>query len=253
MFKKVKLYALDMDGTIWKGNELCTGALELIEFLQKNYKVVFHTNSSTKTKIAIKNKLNQFNINCNLNEIYTSASLVIDYLKENKILNDLYVIGSKDFKTELINEGLSLQSSKYAKNVIVGMDINFSYRKIKNALQVLNRKGQFIACNIDANFPIGNGKIMPGCGAMVGAIIGASGVIPYVVGKPNTYLIKKISNEFNVKYDEIVVIGDSYLSDIVMAQVIGCNFIYIGSDKSISNKCNNLLEVLQILKGENKL
>ena len=47
----IKCYLLDMDGTIYLGNELIEGAKEFLQKLKKkNIKYIFLTNNSSKNK-----------------------------------------------------------------------------------------------------------------------------------------------------------------------------------------------------------
>ena len=49
--KNIKCYLLDMDGTIYLGNELIDGAKEFLEKLkEKNIKYIFLTNNSIRDK-----------------------------------------------------------------------------------------------------------------------------------------------------------------------------------------------------------
>ena len=94
----------------------------------------------------------------------------------------------------------------------------------------------FIISNKDKSFPIKRNVYMPGCGAMVGAIAKASNKDPdFVVGKPNTYILSKIEEAYEVKHHEIVVIGDSYESDIMMAMNNNSKAILVNSKNNITN------------------
>ena len=49
--ENIKCYLLDMDGTIYLGNELIDGAREFLEKLkEKNIRYIFLTNNSSKNK-----------------------------------------------------------------------------------------------------------------------------------------------------------------------------------------------------------
>ena len=48
-----------------------------------------------------------------------------------------------------------------------------------------------------------------------------------MVGKPNPLLLDIICTQQNLKKEEILVVGDTYESDIQMAEEYGCESIYI--------------------------
>jgi HAD superfamily hydrolase (TIGR01450 family) len=215
--EKIRLFAFDLDGTLYVGENMVAGAVDLICYLRKKCQVVFFTNNSSKTVSQVHKKLNGMGIECKLNEVYTSSSATANYLKESGIDN-VYVVGSQGFRDELKNYGLRIVDDDSAQNLVVGLDFDFNYNKVATALSILLNGGKFIVCNEDRFFPVGENKLLPGCGAMVGAIAAAANKRPdFIVGKPNTYILSKISEVFNVRHDEIVVVGDSYESDIKMA------------------------------------
>jgi len=259
MFKiedSIKLFVFDLDDTLYKGNRLLPNAIELLQYLrQQKYKIVFFTNNSSKARFNIYNKLINLGIECTINEVYNSALLTAIYLKENNIDN-VYVIGTSGLYEELVKIGIKLVGDETASNLVVGMNENFNYNEIKIAMNVLKNGGKFIACNQDSCFFTEN-ECLPGCGAMVGAVSYASNHFPdIIVGKPSDYGLKKICEKFNVTNKNIIVVGDSFESDIKMSFYFGSKSILIGSD--LTSKNENLLivkdleSILNFVKGEVK-
>jgi HAD superfamily hydrolase (TIGR01450 family) len=246
-FSNIKLFAFDLDGTLYVGEKAVPGAVELIRYLRDKYRVVYFTNNSTKTASQTQEKLKGLGFECELKEIYTSSSAAAVYLKEAQI-NNLYVIGSPSFRNEIASQGLKVVNHASADNLVVGLDSDFNYKKIADALSVLLKGGKFIACNEDRAFPAGENKFLPGCGTMVGAIAAAAGRQPdYVVGKPNTYILSKIAGDYHAEPCEIVVVGDSYESDIKMALNYNCQAILVGNNDSIFQNNVLLVEDLHVL------
>lgn len=234
--EKIKLFAFYLDGTVYLGENAIAGAVELIDYLRKKYQVVFFTNNSSKTRREISGKLNKMGIKCKSDEVYTSSFATALYLSEMGI-DDLYVIGSDSFRSELKHQGLQITDNGSAKNLAVGFDSNFNYKKIATAVSILFKGGKFIACNEDGYFPVGENRYMPGCGAMVGAIVASAGKRPdFIVGKPNTYSLSKISKTFKVRHDEIMLVGDSYERDVVMALNYNSNAILIDPEANVRNE-----------------
>lgn len=249
---KIKLFAFDLDGTLYIGENLVSSAIELIDYLRRKYKIAFFTNNSSKTSKEVHEKLNRLGIKCKLDEVYASSSVMALYLKESGVDN-LYVIGSDSFCSELENNGLRIVNNDSAENLVVGLDFNFYYKKIATALSILLKGGKFIACNEDPSFPIGQNEYMPGCGAMVGAIAASANRRPdFIIGKPHTYILSIIAKNYGVKHDEIAVVGDSYESDIVMALDYGSKAILLSSKKNVENEkvmvVDNLNDILAYIK-----
>ena len=252
--KKIKLLAFDLDGTLYMGDKAMAGAAELIEYLQGRYQVAFFTNNSAKTIDELHGKLNRLGFRCKINEVYASSTATGLYLKETSIDN-IYIIGSKGFREELKRLGLNTIDDETAENLVVGYDPELNYGKITTALTILLNGGRFVVCNEDEYYPVGGNRFLPGCGAMVGAIVGAVGkTTDYVVGKPNTYILSRIANAFYVEHDEILVIGDSYGSDIKMAMNYNSKAIWVNAN---NRQCDgnvlvidDLHDLLKYVKGQ---
>ncbi len=254
-FNKIKLFAFDLDGTIYKGENLLDGAKELIQYLrEEKYKVVFHTNASARNPKQISDKINRLGIECDEKDVFNPIRLTPDLLKKYSIDN-VYVIGSDYFKNELTKNGINIIDSVFADHVIVALDQDFNYNKLSIALSIVLKEGKLIIANRDANFPISDNEYLPGCGAIVSAIECASkSNICFEIGKPSLHILKKISEQYDLSNEEMIVIGDSYESDIQMAMNYKCKSILIEREnKHIHNtnvkKVKNLQQLLIMIKN----
>ena len=252
ILSNLKLFAFDLDGTLYLGENIIEGAIDLICFLKKKYSVVFFTNNSTKTREEIHSKLKKMGFDCSLNEIFTSSYAAAEYLDESN-LDNVFVIGSDGLRSEIIDNGICIVDNDSAENLVVGLDFDFSYKKIETAMSILLNNGRFIVCNEDRFFPIGGNRYMPACGAMVGAIAVASNrKADFIIGKPNTYILSKIEEEYEIEHHEIMVVGDSFESDIMMAMNNNSKAILVNSEQNVNNNnvfvMENLNKILQYLK-----
>lgn len=220
MFPDVKAVAFDLDGTIYFGNEIADGALELIESLkQKGIRVFYFTNNSVRSRIQIHEKLLKLGLKLSVDHVYTSSYATAVYASE-KSLTDVFCIGSQGLIDELRLRDIHIVDClDKVQALIVGLDAEFNYNKLTRALHVLQQGCRLIACNRDRNYPIENGRLMPGCGPIIAAIETAYGVeADFVVGKPNTYMLQLLASDWQLTNKEILVVGDSYSSDIEMAK-----------------------------------
>jgi len=74
---------------------------------------------------------------------------------------------------------------------------------------------RFIGVNNDGLWPVEDG-FMPGVGAFVAALRAATGKRPYIVGKPNTFMLKLAMEKANVPRENVLMVGDKLDSDILM-------------------------------------
>src|SRR3989344_400877 len=93
MLKNIKAILLDLDGTVYRGNEVIEGVPETIAKLRKQgMKIFFISNASMKTREEQMEKLRSMGIDCELNEIYNTAFATAGYIKKNYPNAKVYVI-----------------------------------------------------------------------------------------------------------------------------------------------------------------
>jgi HAD superfamily hydrolase (TIGR01450 family) len=123
--------------------------------------------------------------------------------------------------------------------VVVGLDPEFTYNKLAQALWHLQSGCQLVACNQDKNYPIENGRLMPGCGSIVAAILGSyDKQVDFAVGKPNTYMMELLSGDHGLTNQDILVVGDSLATDIEMANRFGCQSILVTPENNLTQLIN---------------
>jgi HAD superfamily hydrolase (TIGR01450 family) len=249
MLENIKLVIFDLDGTIYMGNKLIEGAGETINHIRNTGRnICFLTNNSTKTRVQIYEKLKRLGIDCTTEEVFTSGYVATIYLKRNNI-KSVYVCGSDDLKYEFEQEGVSVATEQDAMNLFIGYDILFNYEKLTKAFHAAQKSEKIIAANVDAFYPGENGVLYPGCAAMVGAIERSiKRESDVIIGKPNTLMLEIISSQYNVNNHEILMVGDNYDSDILMAKKNNSPAVLIGENRDGIKCVQNISELLNIIK-----
>ena len=96
MFEKIKCFILDMDGTIYLGNELfpfTKDFLKKVEDTGREY--YFFTNNSSKSQQAYIEKLGKLGIQIKKDQMMTSSHVIVKYLKEHYEGKSIYVLGTQ--------------------------------------------------------------------------------------------------------------------------------------------------------------
>lgn len=249
MFKNIKTAAFDLDGTIYYGSKIIDGALDVINALKsKGIKVIFVTNNSTKVRSQVADKLNGMGINCTEEDIMTAAYASACFAKEHELKN-LYISGTDMLKKEFADIGVSYtEIPEEAENLIIGCDSKYTYDKMTLALRAgLNAK-HIYSCNTDRHF-LGEGqKSYPGCGAMVAAIEWCCNKkCDAMIGKPGTYMLEFICKTNGLENEELIMIGDTYETDIAMAKEKGCPSILIGNGYSDTVCVDKISDILNMI------
>ena len=232
MFESVKAVLFDLDGTVYYGNEIISGANEAIEHCRAQGKRVFFlTNNSTKTRQQVFDKLQGMGISCQLDEAVTSGYVSALYALQRG-LRGVFICGSDSLRDELRSMGVELSGPGEAKILLIGYDPDFDYAKLTVAMRVAMQADEIIACNKERSFRGQDAELFPGCGGMVAPIEWCSGrSVDCVVGKPNTLPLEVLCREFGFEKDDLLMVGDTYESDIAMASRFGCASILVGEEE----------------------
>jgi NagD protein len=215
--KDIKCFIFDMDGTLYSGNILFKGVLELFTYFKKNsIKFFFLTNNSSNTKRAYFEKLNSLGINMiEESQIITSGDIIIQYLSSFNFKN-IYIVGTPALENQFTENGFNLVTKKNSNVdcVVVGFDKTFTYNKAEIAVHYLRKGIPFISTNEDLVCPVENNEFIPDCGAITSLLELASGRTTTYIGKPRketyNYLIKYIGFD----KDKLAIVGDRLYTDI---------------------------------------
>lgn len=209
--ENIKCYLLDMDGTIYLGNELIDGAKEFLEKLKENnIKYIFLTNNSSTNKDKYIEKLNKLGIEANREDIFSSGEATTIYLNKKKKGAKIFLLGTKDLEDEFEKAGFELvkEREKNIDFVVLGFDTTLTYQKLWIACEYIANGVEYIATHPDFNCPLENGKFMPDVGAMIAFIKASTGKEPTVIGKPNKYIVDAILEKYNLKKSELAIVGE---------------------------------------------
>ena len=227
-------YLIDLDGVIYRGNELLPGAKAFVHWLEANHKkYLFLTNNSFATGAQILAKLQRLGIATDNAHLLTAGHAAVQYIARRFHGGTVYVVGEKPLMQLVEAQGLIVASpgAQQADAIIVGLDRGFDYEKMTHAANAVRAGALFVTINRDPVLPIAGGFI-PGCGALAAAIEVSSGVSPEVVGKPEPRLLEEAMRLLGSPPTETVMIGDTLSVDILAGHNAGTHTILVLSGSS---------------------
>jgi glycerol 3-phosphatase-2 len=209
-------FLFDLDGVIYRGDEVVPGAPEVIARLREMGKgIAFVTNNSGRTPDAVATKLTGLGVPAEPAEVETSA-LVTAALLADRGVSEAFVVGEQGILQALRDAGIEILDgdADHAQAVVVGWDRQADYTKLRIASLLVERGAALVATNDDASYPAPDGN-WPGAGALLAAIETTTGRRAEVVGKPHAPIM--IAALERAGGGRPLVIGDRLETDIAGA------------------------------------
>lgn len=240
MLKNYKGYLIDLDGTMFRGNEPIDGAKAFIDWLQqKQIPYVFVTNNSSATLAQVAAKLNRMEIAANEDQVITSSKACANYIK-NKVKDPLvYMIGEEGLYEALKAKGISITDQDDANVVVIGIDRDINYEKLANAALAVRKGAVFISTNSDVAIPSERG-LLPGNGSLTAVISVSTGQEPTFIGKPEPIIINEALNQLDLPKKEIMMVGDNYATDITAGIRAGIDTLMVFTGVTQKEELPNL-------------
>jgi len=212
--KNYKGYLLDLDGTMYRGNEPINSAVKFVQNLaNKKIPYLFVTNNSSQTPEAVVNKLTAMNIPATTDQVMTSSIATARYIQKQSEKANCFVIGEEGLVKALENEGLTV-SEKAGEYVVIGIDRQVTYEKLAKAALLVRVGAEFISTNSDKAIPTERG-LVPGNGALTSVVTVSTGIEPTFIGKPEKIIMDQSLQKLGLANDEVIMIGDNYDTDIM--------------------------------------
>ncbi|GAA3022077.1 TIGR01457 family HAD-type hydrolase [Tetragenococcus solitarius] len=211
---RYKGYLVDLDGTIYLGNQPIAAGKRFVEHLQeKEIPFLFVTNNTTKSPEVVQKRLaDEFDIHVEKERVYTASLATIDYMKDDAKGNKVYVIGEAGLIDLILTAGF-IWDEKNPDYVVVGLDSQVNYEKLTIATLAIQKGAKFIGTNSDKNLPTERG-LVPGAGALISLLETATQTQPTYVGKPEVVIMEKALDRIGLSKNEVLMVGDNYETDI---------------------------------------
>lgn len=231
-----KLVLLDMDGTVYLGNQLFDGVKECFDYFEKHdIKFVFITNNSSHDLEFYEEKMNRMGVKCDRENFYSSIEVTLEYLHKKNAKN-IYVLGNECLKKKLAKDFkiiANYQENTKLDAVVCGFNTELVYEDLKNACLYLETQDvEFLATNGDYRCPIEDGLYIPDCGGMIEWMRLCTNKTARVLGKPDPEIINQLIKKFNVLPSEVICIGDRLYTDIKVAVNAGIDSVCVLSGES---------------------
>lgn len=234
MIENIRCFVLDMDGTIYLGENWITGAKEFLKKIEESGRsYVFLTNNSSKNADIYLEKLHRMGWDTKPEKIITSGQAAIYYLQKHFTGKRVFLLGNPLLQEEFEKAGIRLDDTA-PEVVVTAFDTSLDYRKMCKVCDFVREGLPYIATHPDYNCPTETGFI-PDIGAIHAFIHASAFRYPdRIIGKPNRDIVDYLLYRTGVEKDRTAMVGDRLYTDIAAG-------------------ANNGLKSILVLSGETKL
>ncbi|MCX5874061.1 MAG: HAD-IIA family hydrolase [Deltaproteobacteria bacterium] len=218
-----KAVLADLDGTINRGKSLIPGAdIVYGELSASGIKWLFLSNNAATLASDLAEKITSLGLPVDETQVINSASALIREVRRNLVGTRIMVIGQPRLRLALEEVGAITTEDPFSSDiVVVALDTEFTYEKMKRAHRAIQNGAVFWATNMDPTYPDADG-FSPGAGSVVASISTASGKQPErIFGKPSTDMATIAIERLGIRESECLVVGDRMDTDVRFAKGAG--------------------------------
>ncbi|KOV81607.1 haloacid dehalogenase [Nocardia sp. NRRL S-836] len=233
---------IDLDGTVYRGQEAVPGAAEAIaEARGKGVGIRYVTNNASRSPQAVADHLVELGFDTSVDEVSTSAQAGAAMLADRlPARTNVLVLGTEALQAEVLKRGLTpVDTAAEARAVLQGLSMDLGWRELAEAAVAIRNGALWVACNVDATLPTERG-LLPGNGSFVAALRTATGQEPLVAGKPATPLLRQAAKDLGAHRP--LVIGDRLDTDILGAVNAGMDSLLVCTGVSTAEEAQALPE-----------
>lgn len=183
------------------------------------------TNNSIYTPRDLSARLVAGGLNVPEDRIWTSALATAAFLDKQQPKGTAYVIGESGMTQALHDIGYT-QTEINPDYVVLGETRNFNFENLTKAIRLINGGARFIATNPDATGPSAEGPL-PATGSVAALITKATGMEPYIVGKPNPMMFRSAMRKIGAHSESTGMIGDRMDTDVVAGIEAGLHTVLV--------------------------
>ena len=238
--KKIRLYLLDMDGTIYLDDQLFEGVIPFLEHIKAvGGRYLFLTNNSSKSVDKYIQKLASLGLSTTAEDFFTSVDATIHHLK-GKTYQKIYAFGTASFKEQLAKSGLPITDRREegVDCLCMGFDTELTFQKLEDACILLGQGVDYVATNPDWVCPTWYGSV-PDCGSVSEMLYNATKRRPLFIGKPKPEIALLAMEKAGFSPEQTAIIGDRLYTDIACGNNAGITSIFVLSGEGTMEDVEN--------------
>ncbi len=218
---------LDLDGVLYLGEQPVEHAAEAVAAARAaGMRAAFVTNNASRRPAAVAEHLTQLDIAAEAADVVTSGQAAARWVRARLDAGTrVLVLGTEDLADLLREQDLEpVRTADGAAAVVQGLATTTSWTDLAEASVAIRAGALWVAGNADSTYPTARGPL-PGNGALVQALVTATGQAPVIVGKPEPEL--HAASVERVGALRPLVVGDRLDTDVLGAVRAGADSLLV--------------------------
>ncbi|MFX1323441.1 MAG: HAD-IIA family hydrolase [Promethearchaeota archaeon] len=230
-FSLIKGVLSDIDGTLYfKGNPVKGAIKTLSNLRKKGLKLLFFTNTDSKSPHTILNLLRNYGFEVDAKEIFTPIIALKEFLK-NHPSKKSYFVTTKEVEKEF-QEFSKIKGTEIPDYVIIGdFHDNWDVNRINQAFKYVFKGSKLLGTQGNKYYLDREGEPVIDTGSFIDMVARAADIEPQIFGKPSKEYFLQALKKINLRPEETLVIGDDIESDIQGALNAGIKAILVKTGK----------------------
>ena len=183
-----RLFLLDMDGTLYLGDDVFPGAVDFIHTLaDTGRQYIYLTNNSSHAGTDYITRLRRLGFPCEAENVFTSGMATALYLNQHYAGKPVYLVGTQAFRRELLSYGIPLVEDG-AEIVVAGFTPSSCTKSSTRPYTSCAAARRSSPPTPTGSAPCRPAEVLPDCGSICALLTAASGVKPtYIASRTATW------------------------------------------------------------------
>jgi HAD superfamily hydrolase (TIGR01458 family) len=224
----------DLDGVLYNSEEPIAGAADTIQWLkEKDIPCLYVTNTSSRGRSALVEKLRRFGIKTEQNQIMTPCAAAAEWLRTRHDGKVALFVRPKTLEEFEGLPRLPEEAETGARYVVVGdLGDAWDFHTLNRAFRLLHSdpRSTLVALGMTRYWHAHDGLRLD-TAPFITALEHAAGCKAIVFGKPTPTFFIDAAEKLDLPAQEIVMIGDSIETDVAAAQQAGMKGILVRTGK----------------------
>lgn len=228
MENTLKGFLIDIDGVLYVERQAIRGAVEAIQYLQKNkLPFLLVTNTTRRSRFSLLNNLQRLGFKIDIGQILSAPHAAAQWLKENGV-KSISLFARGDTYREFKAFRITTNKPEYVVIGDIGEDL--SYATLNQAFRLIMGGSKMLALQKNRFWQRNTGLAIDS-GAIVAALEYATRQEAMVIGKPSREFFLQGLKVLNLPPENVAMIGDDMEADILGGAGAGLYTIAVQTGK----------------------